>query len=189
MVRQKGFDFGVRLLDGSLSRSGKRHAAIGYGMNAPCEAGTLKEGTSALLTQTLRNPRAGTYTITAHVCGGGSAADYREFLAQFRCRLVLFGYRDLSKDSTKNRREFESVEFTPVWTDTPNDYKKVTLTRKLRSQDGGASEIEMGVGVAILVEKKTPGAFTVAAGRRAFIRVDDVTCEFIPRPRNDDVTV
>jgi hypothetical protein len=63
------------------------------------------------------------------------------------------------------------------------------LVRKLRSQDNGAGEIEMGVGVAVLVEKKTPGGFAVAAGRRAFLRVDDVTCEFIPRPRNDDVTV
>ena len=181
----KGFDFGTRLLDGPLSRSGKQHAAIGYGLSGPCLAGALKEGTSAMLTQTLRNPRAGTYTIAAHVCGGGVLADYRTLLDNFRCRLVLFGYGDLSKDPTKGRREFESVVLTPAF----GEYQKVTLTRKLRSQDGGASEIEMGVGVAILLEKKTPGAFAVPAGRRAFIRVDDVTCEFVPRPRNDDVTV
>ncbi len=187
----KGLDFGVRLLDGvhALPRSGKRHAAIGYGLTGPCVVGTLKEGSSALLTQTLRNPRAGTYTITAYVCGGGVAADYRAFLDQFRCRLVLFGYRDLSKDPTVGRREFDSVVFTPAFADKPGGYQKVTLTRKLRSQDGGASEIEMGVGVAILVEKKTPGGFAVVAGRRAFLRVDDMTCDFVPRPRNDDVTV
>ena len=78
--------------------------------------------------------------------------------------------------------------FTPTFGDKPTDYQKVTLTRKLRSQEG-PSEIEMGVGVAILVEKKTSGPFTVAAGKRGFLRVDDVTCEFIPRPRNDDATV
>jgi hypothetical protein len=179
----KGRPFGVRLLD-EMPRSGKRCAALGYGLTGPCPAGTLTAGASALLTQTLRNPRAGTYTITAHVCGGGVAADFREFLDQFRCRVVLFGYGDLGKDPTKGRREFASVDFTPTF----GRYQKVTLTRKLRSQDGGASEIEMGVGVAVLVEKKTPGAFGLT-GRRAFLCVDDVTCEFVPRPRNDDVTV
>ena len=139
-----------------------------------------------MLTQEVRNPRAGTYTISIHVCGGGSRDDFREFLSYFRCRLVLFGYRELTKDALKGRREFESVSIDPVFADKPGGYQKVTLTRKLRSQDGGASEIEMGVGVAVIVERKTPGAFVVPAGRRAFIRVDDVEIDFVPRARNDD---
>jgi hypothetical protein len=83
-------------------------------------------------------------------------------------------------------REFASVPFEPP---LGYEYEKVTLTRKLRSQDGGANEIEMGVGVAIVVERSTPGDFEVEAGQSALIRIDDVDIHFVPRPRNDDVQV
>jgi hypothetical protein len=187
----KGLDFGVYLVEGSaaLPRSGKRHAVIGYGLTGPCQAGTLAAGTRALLTQEVRNPRAGVYTISLHVCGGGNAKDYQALLDNFSCRLVLFGYRDLAKDPTKAMREFASVRLRPAFADRPGGYQKVTLTRRLRSQDNGANEIEMGVGLAVVVEKKTPGPLAVPAGGRAFVRIDDVEVNFTPRPRNDDVTV
>src|SRR5262245_22916903 len=185
-----GLDFGVRLMDGAQaqSRSGKRHAVLGYGLAGPCVAGTVGEGATAMLLQEVRNPRAGTFTISVHVCGGGSREDFREFLSHFRCRLLLFGYRELTKHASKGRRDFESVEFEPTFADKASGYQKVTLTRKLRSQDGGATEIEMGVGMAVIVERKSTGRKYVSAGRRAFVRVDDVEIDFVPRSRNDDVT-
>jgi hypothetical protein len=187
----KGPGFGVGLLQGAaaLPWSGRRHAVLGYGLAGPSRAGTVARGARAILTQELRNPRAGTYTVSLHVCGGGSAADYRTFLDHFTCRLVLFGYRDLAKDATKGMREFASVALRPPFADRPGGYEKVALAYKLRSQDGGANEIEMGVGVAVLVEKATPGELAVPAGARAFLRVDGVEVGFVPRPRNDDVTV
>ena len=81
----------------------------------------------------------------------------RDFLKDFRCRLVLFGYKDLSKDPTKNRREFAAVDFTPPLAKAAIDYAEVKVTQRLRSQEAGASEIEMGIGIAIVVEKATPG--------------------------------
>jgi hypothetical protein len=185
-----GFDFGVRLIDGAAAvpRNGKCHAALGYGLLAPCVPGSIPENAFAMLTQEVRNPRAGTYTVSIHVCGGGARDDYRQFLAHFGCRLVLFGYKELTKDAAKGRREYESVAFDPPFAEELGGYQKVTLTRKLRSQDGGASEIEMGIGVAVIVERKTPGALAIPAGRRAFIRVDDVELAFVPRARNEDVT-
>ncbi len=184
-------DFGVCLLDGpdAMPRTGRRHAALGYGMKAPSKPGIVREGAWAMLTQEVRNPRAGTYTIAVQVCGGGSPAHYREFLKHFRCQLVLFAYRDLTKDPTRDRRNYESIVFEPVFADHARGYQQVTLTRKLRSQDGGANEIERGVGVAVIIEKVTPGELVVPAGARAFIRVDDVEIDFVPRPRDDDVTV
>jgi hypothetical protein len=86
-------------------------------------------------------------------------------------------------------REFASLALRPPLADRAAGYQKATLTRKIRSQDDGASEIEMGVGLAVVVEKTTPGALTVPAGSRAFLRIDDVEVSFTPRPRNDDVTV
>jgi hypothetical protein len=186
----KGLDFGVRLVTGvgALPRSGKQHAVIGYGLMGPCQAGTVAAGARAILTQELRNPRAGLYTLSIHVSGGGNAEDYRKFLEQFTCRLVLFGYRNLAKDPTKGMREFASVPFRPAFADKVSGYQKVTLMRNIRSQDAGANEIEMGIGVAILVEK-TGGALAIPAGARAFLRIDDVEVSFTPRARNDDVTV
>ncbi len=143
----------------------------------------------ALLTQEVRNPRAGTFTVSVHVCGGGSADDFRTFLKHFTCRLVLFGYRDLAKDPARGLREYASVPFEPPFADKAEGYHMVSLTRSLRSQDGGASEIEMGVGVAVIVERRTPGELLIPAGARAFVRIDDVEIGFVPRPRNDEVTV
>ena len=175
------FDFGVRL----VASSNRRFAALGYGIAGPCTAGSIPAGASALLVQEIRNPRAGTYTIDVDIRGGGVRADFALFLEQFRCRAVLFGYRNLDKDPTKGWREFAAVPIEPLFGDT---IQTVKLTRKLRSQDDGASEIEMGVGLAIVAERKTAGPLDVSAGRRAFLCVDAVQFEFVPRARNDNVT-
>jgi hypothetical protein len=186
----KGGELGVALIEGlaALPRSGKRHAAIGFGLSGPAKAATIPAGARAILTQELRNPRAGTYTLTLHLSGGGRAEDYALFRKHFASRLVLFGYTDLTKDPRKKVREYASVPLDPPFAGRASGYQKVTLTRKLRSQDGGASEIEMGVGVAVVVEKG-PSDWVVPTGGRAFLRIDDVAVEFVPRPRNDDVTV
>ncbi len=181
----------VRVLEGprAMPRSGHRHAAIGYDLTGASGDGRIAAGTSALLTQEVRNPRAGTYTVAAHVAASGEPDAYARFLKDFRCRLVLFGYKDLSKDPTKNRREFAAVEFTPPLAKAGIDYAEVKVTQRLRSQEAGASEIEMGIGIAIVVEKATPGDVVILAGQRLMVYVDDVEMKFIPRPRNDDVTV
>jgi len=94
-------------------------------------------------------------------------------------------YQELTKNPLLGRGELESVVFDPSF----GTYQKVTLSRKLRSQDGGASEIEMGIGLAVLIERITPGPLSIAAGKQAFVRIDDVEIQFVPRPRNDDVNV
>jgi hypothetical protein len=173
----------------ALPRSGQRHAAIGYDLTGYSTGGKIAAGSSALLTQEVRNPRAGTYTVAVHVAGCCDAKAFARFLEHFRCRLVLFGYNDLSKDPAKERREFASVEFKPPLARTATDYTEVSLTHRLRSQEAGASEIEMGIGIALVVEKATPGDFSISAGERVMVYIDDVEITFVPRPRNDDVTV
>jgi hypothetical protein len=49
--------------------------------------------------------------------------------------------------------------------------------------------VGLGLGVAVIVEKSTPGALELPAGTRAFVRVDDAGLVFTPRVRNDDVQV
>jgi hypothetical protein len=190
--KTKGLDFGVRLLDGpaAFPRTGRRHAAIGFGLMGPAMAGTIAAGTRILLTQEIRNPRAGKYTISIHACGSGKVKDYRALLTHCTCRLVLFGYTTLEKNPLKGMREYASLTLQPPFHEgKPGGYQEYQLTRALRSQDAGASEIEMGVGIAIIVEKTSPGPWVIASGQRAFFSIDDVTVHFAPRPRNDDVMV
>lgn len=181
----------VRLIQGetALPRSGQCHAAIGYDLSTSPTGGKIAPNGSALLVQDVRNPRAGTYTVTVHVAASGTEHDYAQFMKHFRCRLVLFGYKELTKNASQGRREFSSVEFKAPLAKSARDYVPVTLTQKLRSQENGASEIEMGVGVAILVERISPEELIVPSGSRAMVYIDDVEVVFIPRPRNNDVTV
>jgi hypothetical protein len=65
----------------------------------------------------------------------------------------------------------------------------VRLSARLRSQDDSANEIEMGVGLAVLLEKTSPGVLDLPLGSRAWLALDDVEIRFTPRPRNDNVRV
>lgn len=180
-----------------LPRTGKQHACLGI---TGRKGGKLRISQSArfMLTQEVRNPRAGQFVLTAHVSGGGASAElFRDaFLKHFQCRLVLFGYSDPSKNPL-TPRVFDSADFTPSFTvsqlaSAPAAYQRVELKRHLRGQDAGAKEINQGVGVAIVVEKVTPGVLdwsALGAGASAFVRVDDVELRFVPRPRDDSVQV
>src|SRR5262249_1392038 len=70
----KDVPLGVQLVNGpsALPRNGKQHASIGFGLTGAGQ-GKIAQGTRALLTQEVRNPRAGKYTFSVHACGGGSA--------------------------------------------------------------------------------------------------------------------
>jgi hypothetical protein len=176
---------------GALPRTGDQHACLGVNLAGAPVAATVRQGARAVLTQEVRNPRAGQYVFTVHACGGGSsAAYYREvFLKHFECRLSIFGYTDLDKNPLRVR-EFASLPFTPPFADgMAGQYEKFELSRVLRSQDAGAFETSQGVGVAVTVEKTSPDVLEVVAGERAFIRIDDTDVLFIPRPRDDSVMV
>ncbi|MBS0266229.1 MAG: DUF1501 domain-containing protein [Planctomycetes bacterium] len=187
-------DFGVALASDGAGDNGvavkPRQARLGLGVTGPTEAGLLPQGAQAVLTQELRNPRAGTYAISVHAACDGNSADLEWLRSHFRCRVVLFGYRDLTKNQQAGMREYASV---PIELDSvagrSADGAPTTVTRALRSQDAGASEIEMGVGLAMILERSTPGELPVPAGTRAFVKISRIDVSFTPRPRNDDVKV
>jgi hypothetical protein len=192
----QGEELGVRLVKGpgALPHTGGQHVSIGYGLAEGPARGKIPAGARALLAQEVRAPMAGQYTFAVHACGGGSsAAYYRDvFLKHFTCRLVIFGYRDERKDPAQ-AREFAAVAFQPPFADARGgQYAKFDLTTVLRSQDNSAFQLSYGIGVAVAVEKTSPGVLDLAAeGDRpqAFVRIDDVELKFVARPRNDDVQV
>jgi hypothetical protein len=211
---EKPGDLGVMLLnDPTSSRSGQYRAAIGFGVcpdtlsprgrgqgdGAPL-ALTVPQGARAMLSQEVRNPRAGRFTFSVHACGAGPSSEfYREvFLKHFVCRLAIFGFLNLKKDH-RQHRQFATFDFQPAWCEASQSrYDRFQVTATLRSQDAGAMETSRGIGVAVIVEKVTPGILELPSGATgvspvpdfgAFIRIDDAELAFDPRPRDDNVTV
>lgn len=181
------------LEDAKSSRSGRRHAVLGFA--APPAGSTVEftVGQRAMLSQEVRSPRAGRFTFSAHAaCAGSDAAFYREvFSKHFACRLVIFGFLDLKKDHREQRR-FATLDFQPTWSEGPQSrYEKFSVSATLRSQDGGAMETSRGIGVAIVVECVRRLSLPASSNGSPFamLRIDDVELVFDPRPRDDSVTV
>ncbi len=145
-------DFGVALVSGAAEsgppRNGKKYAVLGIGVAGPSPAGTIAAGSRALLTQEVRNPRAGTYTIAVHVACGGAPTGIELLRQNFRCRMVLFGYQNLAKDPLAGMREYASLPIEPAADKgQPIAWQRYTLTRALRrsgcrsqrNRDGGGA--------------------------------------------------
>lgn len=184
--RAKGQEFGVRLEPDKP----KQHAVLGYGLARGEARGKVAAGSRALLTQQVRGPQAGQYTFVVRASGSAATAEqYRDvFLKHFTCKLLIFGYTDERKDPLQVR-EFASLAIQPPFGER---FERFEVSATLRSQDGGAFQLSKGIGVAVLVEKTSPGELdlaTLGAQARAGVRIDDVELIFTPRPRNDDVQV
>jgi hypothetical protein len=177
--------------DPANSRGGDYHAALGIGLGAAAGSLVIDEGAKAMLTQQVRNPMAGTFTFAVRACGAGSTPDfYRDvFLKHFACRLSIFSFVDLKKNHAE-QRPFATVEMQPPWSKPgqPN-YDRFEVSVTLRSQDGGANQTDLGIGVAVIVEKKTPGPLQLPGAGAAFIRIDDVEFSFDGQPRDDKVVI
>jgi hypothetical protein len=182
----QGDEFSVILahVPGARSRSGTHHAAIGYGLATGNGAGRIPQGARAVLLQQIQNPRPGRFTVTIHASGGAyDRPDYYRdvWAAHFTCRLVLFGYADEKQDGARIV-EYASQPFSPSFAGPYEaNYRKYSVSAVLNSQTGGANQLSHGIGVAIMVEKTSPGVLDVAAGgprSQGLIRIDDVELVF-----------
>ena len=172
-----GPEFGVRM------RADDETGACYLGIGFERGAGAIAPGSRALLTQEVRNPRAGRYVLTAQTSLAGTPEGIAELLDAFSFRLVLFGYEDLKKDP-RRVREFASLAFQPARDRVTASF---SLTATLKSQDEGAFQLSKGVGIALIVEKGFTG--TLELRTEAFLRVHSLDLTFDPRPRNDEVVV
>jgi hypothetical protein len=122
--------------------------------------------------------------------GGGTTREFFDnvFLAHFTCRLLLFRYADARKDATRVA-VLASADFRPAFGDTATPFE---VHRFLGSTQPGANfSIGNGLGVAVVVEKTSPGALALTGPGpfQAFLRLHSVALDFNPRPRDDSVTV
>jgi hypothetical protein len=193
-VAERPGEFGARLVrePSPGSHGGEQHVAFSYGLFPAGATAVLPAGFQAFLTQEVRSPRAGRYTLSIHASAEASSPEhYRDvFLKQFRCRLAIFGYTDLNKDPRRPRL-YASVPFEPpLALPGAAAYQRFEASAVLRSQDAGASEIEMGVGVAVIIELTAPAPLDLAAlGGRVVLNFDDAELAFNARPRDDNVKV
>jgi hypothetical protein len=161
---------------------------IGYGLEDASAGAVIQAGSRALLAQEIRNARGGHYIFTVTVAGVGSSRDEFEqsFLANVTCRLVLFRFRDTNKDA-RAAQELASAEFRPSF----GKAEAFKVDKFLGSTVPGANfPIGNGLGVAVVVEKKTTGSLTLAKGEshRAALHVESVALDFSPRQRDESVT-
>ena len=142
-----------------------------------------------MLAQEIRNARGGQYTLTIKAAGIGSSTDEfdKSFLANMTCRLILFRYQNINKDP-RTVSELASAEFRPSFGKT----ETFKVDRFLGSTTPGANfSIGNGLGIAIAVEKKTPGQLALPQNEphQAALRIESVTLDFSPRVRDESVTV
>jgi hypothetical protein len=168
----------------------ERHVALGYGLGDGTNSPAIAHGTRIVLAQEIRSARGGHYSFTVRASGGGTSAEYFEktFLAHFTCRLQLFRFGDMNKDP-RNVSVLATADFRPAFGDakTAGTFK---VDRFLGSTIPNQNfPIGNGLGVAVVVEKTSPGALPLAmtGPHQAFVRIHAVSLEFSARPRDESV--
>jgi hypothetical protein len=182
--------FSVRLTD-------ERHVVLGVGMGDGGKAErsapnppSLTQGSRALLAQEIRNARGGHYTFAVQASGGGTSRDFfeRVFLAHFTCRLILFRYANTSKDPNRVT-VLAAADFRPTFGDGATA-AAFEVNRFLGSTQPNVNfPIGNGLGVAVVVEKTSPGtlSFPGSGPFQAYLRVHSVALDFSARPRDETV--
>src|SRR5205823_3539791 len=136
-------------------RKDAKSVVLGYGLDDTKAGVQIEAGTRCVLAQEIRNARGGQYTFGVEATGEASSEDefVNGLLANFTCRLMLFRFRDPNKDP-REAVELGAREFRPEY----GKARRFSLHRFLGSRGGGANfSIGNGLGVAVVVEKKTPG--------------------------------
>ncbi len=173
----------------SVELTNGRGVVLGVGLGNASTVLAVPQGSRAMLAQEIRNARGGHYTFTVRVSGGGTSQEIFDsvFLANFTCRLLLFRFADIRKDP-RHVQVLAAADFRPQFSD--GAASTFVVDRFLGSTQPGANfAIGNGLGVAIVVDKSSPGTLQITPRGQAFVRIHSVSLEFQPRPRDDSVTV
>jgi hypothetical protein len=173
----------------SVRRANDARVLLGFGLGDGLTAPSIAPVSRAILAQEIRNARGGHYTFTVRASAGGTSANYfeRVFLANFTCRLLLFRFANTAKDA-RDAQVLTSTTFRPRF----GEEAAFTVDSFLGSTIPGANfSIGNGLGVAVVVEKTSPGTLQLSerGPQQAFVRIHSVSLEFQPRVRDESVTV
>jgi hypothetical protein len=192
-TREKGWRadpiWGAKTADGLAVRKGAKGVVLGYGLGDVATGVRIGAGTRCVLAQEIRNARGGQYTFTVEARGEASSEDefVNGFLAHFTCRLTLFRFRDARKDPWE-ALELAAREFRPEF----GKAGRFSLDQFLGSRGGGVNfSIGNGLGVAVAVERKTPGQLSFPGNEphHGAVRIQSVRLEFSAVPRDENNTL
>jgi hypothetical protein len=198
IISNSSDDFGICLVEEIQQKmKSNKHVAMGLGIADGQSEIKLSQNAQLILAQEMRNPRLGQFSFSVNACLVASSEDFYEkvFRKNFTCRLVIYRYNELTKNPTQ-RQEFISEPFQPPFASTKSTQPKTQrfkIEKRLDSAKPGQNfPIGKGFGVAVIVEKTSPGTLTVPANgtaNRAFLRIDSVQLEFNSRTINEKVKV
>jgi len=188
-TREKGWRadplWSVKTAQGLAVRKYSKSVILGYGLGDPKAGSRIDAPARCVLAQEIRNARGGQYTFTVEAMGEACSEDefVNGFLADFTCRLVLLRFHDTKKDP-REAIELAATEFQPKF----GKVGRFSLDRFLGSRGGGVNfSIGNGLGVAVFVEKKTPGqlSFPENEPHHGAVRVQSVKLDFSAVPRDE----
>ncbi len=188
--------FGVRLLMGRESGSSPQtqHAAIGFNLASGNSQLQFAQGTKAFLAQEVRSPFAGHYRFRVRLRGAASSQRFYEavFQKHFTCRMAFFQFDSMEKKADA-RHDLASITVSPQFAHPESpEWQTFELTRTFQNPNaGGNFSFGSGMGVAIEVEKTSPGVLELDGemSGSASICVADVELEFNGKQVNPDVKV
>ena len=170
--------FGVDLVP-DRTASDRRQVALGILGDRVPEPWRLESGSPAILAQQLRDPQSGRFVVTLFAHGDGSSQAFYEevFQKHFRCRLEIFQYLQPDKNA-RHRRELAALEIRPDFRNGAISHWDQFVLDKYLGNPGANFSFGLGIGVAVIVERKTDGPLDLPAHASAYLRVDRVDVEF-----------
>ncbi|MDA0283138.1 MAG: DUF1501 domain-containing protein [Planctomycetota bacterium] len=166
-------------------------AALGFnlGAGAPLE---IAQNAKVYLAQEVRSPYPGSYRLRVRLRAEASSPEFfaNVFRQNFTCRLVFFQFNSQSKFVNESH-ELASTACEVILVETGTDkWQTVELSKQFVNPNPGSNfSFGAGLGVAFQIVKSSGGILKVAAGDRAFVRIADVTLEFLGKEVNENVKV
>ena len=153
-------------------------AQIGFGLAGRKANGVIAPNQTAMLAQEIYNQRPGRYTFVVRVAADADDQTAAQWGRHFRCRIALLRFTNLNRDFAKTA-ELAATTFAPPFNAEPIECK---VSRLLKDQQGGAGELQKGIGVAVIVEYHRPVQLDLATAglKHAALRIQFASVRFLP---------
>ena len=148
------------------------------------------------ITQEVISPFAGRFVLRAKLRGEADSREAYESILQkhFTCRLAFLQFNSQKKNALETR-PLATIDVTPEF-HSPNETKDLWTTFELSKnfispQPGSNFSFGSGLAVSIQLVKTSPGSLKLQGLdlRSAFIRIAEVSLEFVGKERDPNVKV
>jgi hypothetical protein len=186
-------------LDQSSSVPGENGTTVTLGLHTdPAASETLRFSQNAMasITQEVRSPFAGRFTLRVKLRAEGASREWFEtvFLKHFTCRLAFLQFNNQKKNALE-ARQLSAVNISPKFHEagrSTDAWQTFELTSNFENPRPG-SNFSFGSGLAVSVQlvKTSGGTLRIPESdiHSTFIRIWEVSLEFSGKKRNPNVKV